>query len=332
MANAKNRCPSLRHRVTPLGFSILLLTSGCASGIRGEPESSLDPNRDVLVQAVKLTLSDESIRSALSTAATARQRNEIVFARFAEIDRLYFEYEIALSREARESGFIVSLAALGAGIGGTLASAASASQAFSAASAAIAGVNAAYNEQVLLERTIQALTSQMRAGRDAQKKVILLQLSKQIGDYPLLAALTDLEAYRQAGTLSGAILGITETATAAEQVARLNLVGAQETLRLGVERIRESERPSDLTIEQRKDRLAVAIRSADAAPDNRILQLANNPPGRTPAFDQRLAPFAAGGPITDARVARVALEAAIRAYGAADLSAIAAWENALRIN
>ena len=93
------------------------------------------------------------------------------------------------------------------------------SQILSATSAGLTGAREAFDKEVLVDRTIQAFVSQMRANRDQVKARILVKLTKNIDEYPFLAALSDLESYRQAGTLTGALNGISEAASSNENTA-----------------------------------------------------------------------------------------------------------------
>ncbi len=69
-----------------IGAAIVL--AGCQSSFRGAPPISLDPKRDLLQIAVEDALKKENVAAALS-APDKTNRNSIVFARIAEIDRLY---------------------------------------------------------------------------------------------------------------------------------------------------------------------------------------------------------------------------------------------------
>ena len=103
------------------------------------------------------------------------RRNEIIFARMAEIDILYSDYETRFARQQREAD--LGFALLGLGLGGAGAFAGEvASQALSAASGAVAGAQQAYEKQILVERTVQALVSQMRANRAQVRETILTKL------------------------------------------------------------------------------------------------------------------------------------------------------------
>lgn len=213
---------------------LLLTTAACENALRGAPPMSLregsEQRRDPLAIAVAETLTEDAIRNAVRTNDVAT-RNQVVYARLAELDRLYFEYERSIGTEARTAGLGAALAAVGIGVGGTLTTAATASRLFSAGSSLIAGAQTAFSEQVLADRTLQALVSQMRANRDRIKARIILSLRRNITEYPLLAGLMDLELYRHAGTIQGALTALSETAAAEEQTRRRELNTTEERVR-----------------------------------------------------------------------------------------------------
>lgn len=296
-----------------LGMTFLI--AGCNQSLRGEPEPRLSSSPDILATVIALELSDESLRAATGIAATQGQRNRIIFARIAELDRLYYDFERSISLEGRQFDLVAALAGLGAGVGGTLATG-GASQSFSLASTVIAGTQTAFNEKILADRTLQALSSQMRANRDRIKAEILKKLNTPIDRYPLSAALSDLELYRQGGTLAGAILGISESARIAEDNGRDQLREVQQRVGiLSVERVTRPARPPEVFERSNRERISELrslIRDRTVVSDERILAFVNNLP---PDFDREarttLQRYATNGRFEQASLARFALGLAI---------------------
>lgn len=189
---------------------------GCGATLRGQPESAYDLTRNPLAKIVfDERLTPTAIKNALETPSL-QNRNAIVFARMAEIDLLYHAYENEVLAESRRSGFALSLAGLAAGLLGGYATG-QASQIYSLIGGGIEAVQTSYDKELLAESTIQAFISQMRAGRAAVRAEMLNMLSASSDAYPIEAALSDLERYRQAGTIATAIVGITEQAAKAEK-------------------------------------------------------------------------------------------------------------------
>jgi hypothetical protein len=306
-----------------IGAAIVL--AGCQSSFRGGPPTSLDPKRDLLQIAVEDALKKENVAAALS-APDKTNRNSIVFARIAEIDRLYYDYERDLSSELRRSDLFTELVALGAGIAGTLTTTEQASRVFSAVSTAVAGTHTAFNEKFLVDQTVQALTSTMRANRDTTKEQIFRKLNKSIADYPLVAALSDLELYRQAGTLPGAMLGISQTANAAATDAKAKADAAEREF--NVLRTVETGQVA-LNLTKRLDDIKAIVREPANLPDARALALANRPPAINAEFSARLAKArGSDATFTNQLKARIALDRAIDALRSED--EVKAWEAAVR--
>jgi len=157
------------------------------------------------------------------------RRNAIIQARLAELDILYNAYERELSANIRSGNFGFSLAQLLVGTAGTL-SGASASQNLSAASAVLAGSQAAYDRDILLDQTLQAAVSQMRANRNTIKTRIIQRFSSNTSDYSIQMALSDLTAYEQAGSLSSALASISEAAADQRQSSEISLETAENNL------------------------------------------------------------------------------------------------------
>lgn len=212
-----------------INFSLCstLALSGCVATVRGAPEERFDRKRAIEDQSltelvIQTTLDPKRIMRFAASGATIGQRNEVIYARLSEIDAMYYEYERSVSRELRESGFALSLAGLAVGSAGALVTE-QASQILSAVSASLTGAQEAFQKTVLIDRTTEAFLSQMRAGRASVKSAILLKLTSSTETYPLQAAIADLEAYRQAGTLTGALAGVSADATAKERAAGADL-------------------------------------------------------------------------------------------------------------
>ena len=99
----------------------------------------------------------------------------------------------------------------------------------SALATGVTGLDKAYNEKELLSNTIQALQIQMRADRKREAAVIFAKMFKDlssnarmitpIAEYTLPMALSDVDAYYQAGTLSSALIGLSKTVATAERNA-----------------------------------------------------------------------------------------------------------------
>jgi hypothetical protein len=199
------------------GLAAMLL-SGCAA-FEGYPQRATDPEADLAQLRSQI---EASAIAACLGAPESSCRNKIIGARMYAIDIRFSEFEETLFRETRKAGFGATVATLGL----TTAAAASsggAAQVLSGTAAFIIGGREAFQKEVLAERTVIAIHSAMRAKR-AQVAIRLRSgLNEPIAGYPLEAALSDLGEYYNAGTVLGAMVGITETVGANAQKAETEL-------------------------------------------------------------------------------------------------------------
>ena len=172
------------------------------------------------------------------------RRNAIIQARLAEIDVLYYRYESGLSREVRQGNFGFSLAKIVVGGVGSQVSEAT-SRGLSALGAALEGTKAAYDKDVLLDQSLQAFIAQMRANRSAVKARIVSRYSAEPVNYTLQMALSDLADYEQAGTLSSALAGLTQSAQTQQQINDTELRSTEN-------RVIRTSRPAAFTPRVRK--------------------------------------------------------------------------------
>jgi hypothetical protein len=139
----------------------------------------------------------------------------------------YHYYEARLTREMQEEGLAATLASLGLTTAAALVPAAQTKAILAGTAAAVIGADKAYNEKELLSNTIQALQTQMRADRKGQEAIILAKMFKDVGnntkiltpiiEYTLPMALSDADAYYQAGTIASALIGLSKTLANKEQ-------------------------------------------------------------------------------------------------------------------
>lgn len=210
-----------------LASACVVAVAGCEATIRGKPSVQYDTQRphftDIVLQH---RLSETALIRALDSERPI-DRNRVIFARMAEIDALYNAYETTVLAEARQSGFLLSLASLGAGLAGGFATGQT-SQIYSLIGGGVGAIQTSYDKEVLAEQTMQAFISQMRAGRAKVREQIFINLLNTPVQYPIEAALMDLERYRQAGTLATAIVGINDSASNAERIAEIQAVQTVE--------------------------------------------------------------------------------------------------------
>ena len=144
-------------------------------------------------------------------------------------DMEYHYYEARLTREMQDEGMLATAASLGLTTAATLAPVAQTKTLLSGIATGVTGLDKAYDEKELLSNTIQALQTQMRADRKTEAGVIFAKMFKDLGnntkintpiaEYTLPMALSDVDNYYQAGTISSALLGLSKTVANADQSA-----------------------------------------------------------------------------------------------------------------
>ena len=224
--------PCLR-RGSLAALILLSLLPSCAP-FRGYPERATSPSQDLEVLApaidanrVLVCLSAPETPlippdSAAPVLSARECRNQLVTARVYAIALQFSRFEEDLFRQTREAGFVATVATLGLNAAGALAGGGT-SQILSAIAGGITGSRAAFEREVLAERTITAIHTAMRANRTSVLARIRQGLQQGVTEYPVGAGLTDVEDYYFAGTVLGALVGITEAVgvQAAEAGARL---------------------------------------------------------------------------------------------------------------
>src|SRR5262249_20919533 len=93
------------------------------------------------------------------------------------------------------------------------------------ASIGILGANTAINKDLFYQNTIVALLAQMEANRTRARIPIVHGLTLPDAQYTLLQAYIDLDAYKNAGSIPGALSVITKNAEVDKQDAQIELSG-----------------------------------------------------------------------------------------------------------
>jgi hypothetical protein len=200
--------------VFPLGLAL----SGCLPST-GTPERlypvALEMDGVRTTQAQLVAAYQSAVFS--NPALAKRIRNEIIADRMYAIDVYYVQYENALTRESQEVGFGTLATAGALSTASSVFTPPATKTALSALSTVAIGVNGHYNSDILLAQTMRTIQKQMRASRNLLAANISTKQDLGVADYPLSAALSDLEEYYNAGTLTS---GVIDTSTT---------VGIQET-------------------------------------------------------------------------------------------------------
>jgi hypothetical protein len=204
---------------------IALLTSGCLASIDGGPPRLFPVAEEAAVARVRLIEGENAYYAR--TAQTVAARNEIIAARMRAIDSYYYEFEAGLIRERQSLGFISSIIGIGLSGAVPLVYAEGTKNILGAASSGVQGASKAFSDEVLFQKTVQVLATQMRARRDAVAAVIVRKMKTlTIEDYPLPMALGDVDEYYAAGSIAGALIEIQKTVSAKAEEAETQKIEA----------------------------------------------------------------------------------------------------------
>lgn len=138
-------------------------------------------------------------------------RNEIISQRLYAIDLQYSTYEAALTRERQEVGFATLTTAEGLSTAATLATDLAAKSVLSGLTTAVIATKGHYESEVLLAQTMRTIQKQMRASRNNIATHISARMNQTVIDYPLAAAMSDVEDYYRAGTLTSGVIDASTT-------------------------------------------------------------------------------------------------------------------------
>lgn len=202
------------------------LVASCASNQIG-PTRPISIDNDVALLWPLAYPQDLTAFMSFAPAQQAFRRNEILTARMYIADMEYNTYEARLTREMQDEGILATAVNLGLTTSATLVPLAQTKTLLAGIATGVTGLDKAYNEKELLSNTIQALQAQMRADRKTQAAVIYAKMFKgagnitPIGEYTLPMALSDADAYYQAGTFASSLIGLSKTVANAETNADL---------------------------------------------------------------------------------------------------------------
>lgn len=191
-------------------FLLSALLGGCLPSLT-EPERLYPATTEVAVIRSDSGTPDFQRFAQLSASQKVLYRNAIVDERMYAIDLSYYAYEANLTRERQEADFAAASSNIGLTAASVLAGPVMTKNILTGAAGAITGVNAAYDDKVLLNKTIQVLQVQMRAERNRIATKIYKSMKLSAADYTLGMAMSDVEDYYRAGTVPGALIDVSNT-------------------------------------------------------------------------------------------------------------------------
>jgi len=186
-----------------------VLLGGCAT-FEGYPKR-IDVS-DQYLEEVGPFVAPSVVRLYANEGDLRRQsalRNNIVTARIYAIDVNFHNFVRDITTQQNLGVIGADWAAIGLATAGVLTGSAGNKTTLAAISAAILGAKASIDKDIFYSKTIPAIVTEM----EGQRKLVLAQiyagLKKSSDEYTLFQALADLDRYYNAGTLNGALVGLT---------------------------------------------------------------------------------------------------------------------------
>ncbi|RWE78123.1 hypothetical protein [Mesorhizobium sp.] len=201
-------------RVCSVTVSLFLVSSlaGCLPSLSDGPPRLVSVAEET--QALRQTVGFPDL-----TNTSSAYRNAYVTTRMYAIDLAYSQYEASLTHERQDVSFIADVTNIGLTGTASLAGAAETKAILAGIAAGLTGAKSSYTNDILFSRTVEVLQTQMRANRAEVATRIIGNLKKPTAVYPIQFALSDLEDYYRAGTLSGAMIAVGSTVATKELVA-----------------------------------------------------------------------------------------------------------------
>lgn len=302
-----------------IAAGVLVLLNGCGAAFKVAPDNPIDPQVELDSLKVYLAPAVEATHDAESDLAKRRLlRDRIVRSRVRAHDIVFHEFEKALFREGVALNMGLDWITLG--ISGVIATTGGVGlkEALGAVSAGLIGAKASMDKNAFFDKTMPALLAQMNASRTAERVKIEDGLTKDTTEYPLALAVIDVEHYRRAGTLLGALDAITVAAGAAKQRSDEVLLEL---------------RNKDFFSKKRQDRVSAILTSIDTLNAAQAIALAQRLPVGLSAAAQTAVdtavPLAAVTSDATGATAKRRLKMAAALTDRTDDNKLSAWDAAL---
>ena len=215
-----------------LVFAVLSLALAACSSTEGYPDNPLADGDDISMLKPSLSSKKFEAYSAASGDAIKRKtiRNEILFARLAAYDYEYAQFQQSINRERTVGDTAGDFANLALTATGASVVSSATKTALAASSTAVTGAKLSVDKNLFYDKTMPALFAQMEANRSTIRVLIVNGAQRSDDEYPLAQGLADLYQYREAGSIPGALSGITKSAgnqSATAQMVLFRMRGVQ---------------------------------------------------------------------------------------------------------
>jgi hypothetical protein len=224
-----------------VGLVALLFLGGCGvENIAGRPERS--DHRKAIVKRIE-DREDLRIEEMVSQYHEARTsdgekleiRNKIIDVGLLTMDQYYSLFVDGFSAGKKSIDTFAEIGAMATNAAGAALGSATTKSVLHIVSGGLIASQTSISKNYFYEQTIAALIKQMEAERRAVSVDIIRGTGLPISQYPLAAALADLERYYFAGTVDGALAGIQRDAARKDNESGTEIKNIRERLALTVD-------------------------------------------------------------------------------------------------
>lgn len=201
-----------------------LLLSACAS-IEGYPGDPVDTLADA--KALQPQYGVDAIRGYMNSGdpiERRRLRDQIVFGRMLAYDAAFSAFERRLTQQGNITNIGGATATIGLGSAAAMAKSATTKTNLGIYGLALSNIRSEAGKQLYYEKTLPVLLAQMEADRLGARVPIERGLALSDDEYSLSRALSDLQTYKDAGSLAGAISALANAAEGEKQDAKSAIV------------------------------------------------------------------------------------------------------------
>jgi hypothetical protein len=150
-------------------------------------------------------------------------RNQVINARLYIIDHYYRRFIKKVQGERGTTNIGAELMVIGLNTAGIISSTKQLKDIFSALSLGVTGAKLSFDKNLYFEQTMPALVNKMDALRNKQLVVIRNNMKLSTDEYGLTDSFLDIRNYVLAGTVVGAVIGISESASEQNKEAKKEL-------------------------------------------------------------------------------------------------------------
>jgi hypothetical protein len=226
---------------------LALLPLGACAAAGGYPDAPVDESKQLEALQVYFTPAKFAEYQKLADAkARKAARNEILFGQLAAYNIKFSQFRIALGRDKKLPDLSADVAISVMGAVGSAVPVAATKTALLAAGSAVTGVKGAVDKDLFYDQALDSMFNQMSSNRTNVLSQIERGTVLEDADYPLTRGLMDVAAYRDAGSIAGATVGISTNAGVVKADAQNTITDAQLVKAKTPTVVPAGARPSDV--------------------------------------------------------------------------------------